>query len=106
MFKLEIRTGNDAMDSSDDVADALHKLADQLADHMGALDGLVRDANGNTVGEWTLTLGEAPFGDLTDEQLLERLVELLNRATAGDADAARQHNQAADEYARRRPTLD
>jgi hypothetical protein len=58
-FSLTIELGNDAMQSTTDVADALRAVADYIAGigdlpdgdwHLDA--GSVRDMNGNTVGSW------------------------------------------------------
>jgi hypothetical protein len=66
-FKLTITLGNDAMQTTEDVANALRGLADHVAgigeyvDYAtGALSwhldaGSVRDENGNTVGTWELS---------------------------------------------------
>ena len=62
-FTLTITLGNDAMQSGEDLAAALHSVADKLAalgaDPIEDLDdydasGRVRDENGNTVGRWSL----------------------------------------------------
>lgn len=50
VLTLEIRTGNDAMRTRDDVADALRKAADAIA--LGYVARTIRDGNGNTVGSW------------------------------------------------------
>jgi hypothetical protein len=54
-FKLTIALGNDAMQSSYDIADALRATADKIENiytiHSGST-GKVIDANGNTVGQW------------------------------------------------------
>ena len=50
-FVLSIRLGNDAMQSGPDVAAALRKVADRIESDLEAR-GKVRDANGNTVGEF------------------------------------------------------
>jgi Flp pilus assembly protein TadG len=52
-FKLSIELGNDAMQTAEDVANALQDIADELAS--GASDGHIRDDNGNTVGTWELS---------------------------------------------------
>ena len=54
-FELRILLENDAMQTADDVAAALRRVADYLSEtggfeHVAA--GSVRDLNGNTVGEW------------------------------------------------------
>lgn len=55
-FVLRIRLGNEAMQTTTDVADALRRLADELE-----RDGskYVFDLNGNKVGEWKLE-GQLP----------------------------------------------
>ena len=47
-FKLEIEMGNDAMQSEEDVVEALRVIAGKLAG--GKREGVIRDVNGNTVG--------------------------------------------------------
>ena len=56
-FTLEIELGNDAMQTGQDVAGALRKEAQRLAefckkDLRPGAEGLIRDVNGNTVGKW------------------------------------------------------
>ena len=51
-FTLDIRLGNEAMTSLDDVASALHSIAAKLRD--GVTGGTVRDTNGNMVGGYTI----------------------------------------------------
>ena len=51
VFRLQIEMGNDAMQSRDDVALALKQLA-RRTDFDRNDAGKIRDANGNTVGEW------------------------------------------------------
>lgn len=54
-FTLKIQGGNDAMANPVDVGRALERVAQKLVDHGDfpeALEGRIRDANGNTVGEW------------------------------------------------------
>ena len=50
-FTLSIELGNVAMASAEMVADALHAVATRVQ-HGGQDSGLIRDINGNTVGEW------------------------------------------------------
>jgi hypothetical protein len=52
MFTLKIETGNEAMSVASDVADALHEVARRLM--TGDTSDTIRDANGNTVGEYAL----------------------------------------------------
>jgi hypothetical protein len=54
-FVLSINLGNDAMIDSLDVAQALRDVAKVLSRDGGdAIEhGVVRDANGNTIGEWS-----------------------------------------------------
>jgi hypothetical protein len=56
MFTLNIDTGNDAMQTPADVADALRDVL--LVLDNGGTYGIVRDTNGNTVGRWDLTEDE------------------------------------------------
>lgn len=56
-FTLEIELGNAAMQTGEDVAEALDRLGSVLGDmtepsQQGA--GRIRDLNGNTVGHWAL----------------------------------------------------
>lgn len=56
-FSLTIELGNDAMRDPGDVAAALEYIANQLRDTgFGDIgdDWVVRDANGNGVGLWTV----------------------------------------------------
>jgi hypothetical protein len=50
-FDLSIELGNDAMQDGLDVAAALREIADRIEHDLEAR-GKVRDANGNTVGEY------------------------------------------------------
>ena len=52
-FKLEIRLGNDAMQTHDDIANALEEVATKV--HNGCTHGYVRDINGNTVGDFSVS---------------------------------------------------
>lgn len=64
---VNIASGNDAMTGGDApiderepivrqaVADALREIADKIQAG-GAGDGRIRDANGNTVGDWFLSI--------------------------------------------------
>lgn len=56
-FKVEIVTGDDAMQTPEDVAEALREVAAQVA--TAAKGGIVVDRNGNTVGRFRL-VGEWP----------------------------------------------
>lgn len=53
MFKLKIRLGNAAMESPTDVRVALQTVIQKLQDAAGQQTGIIRDLNGNTVGQWT-----------------------------------------------------
>lgn len=57
-FTLTIELGNDAMQTTDDIATALEAVAVQLQ-RSGAINPeyqqKVRDRNGNTVGRWEVT---------------------------------------------------
>jgi hypothetical protein len=53
-FTLEIELGNAAMQTREDVGDALFRLAVTLT-QTSRLEGIVKDLNGNTVGVWDLT---------------------------------------------------
>lgn len=52
MFTLRIDMGNDAMQTPYDVADALRGVILTLDN--GGTYGAVKDANGNTVGQWAI----------------------------------------------------
>lgn len=56
-FKLTIRLGNDAMQTREDVAEALVRVAEKL--RAGLETTTIRDLNGNTVGEWSYKGGAA-----------------------------------------------
>jgi hypothetical protein len=49
-FRINIELGNDAMSTPEDVAGALEQVAKRLRD--GARSGIVKDANGATVGDF------------------------------------------------------
>lgn len=53
-FIVKIETGNAAMSGGRDVAAVLREVAERL--ERGEEAGNVRDANGNTVGGWELSL--------------------------------------------------
>jgi hypothetical protein len=57
-FTLEIELGNDAMQTPEDVTDALEEVVKQIRDRHwdGWTPGgeSIRDINGNTVGRWSL----------------------------------------------------
>jgi hypothetical protein len=60
-FKLKIVTGNDAMDTPEDVADALRAVARtiQTVREIDDLGGAIFDGNGNRVGNYEVdTLDE------------------------------------------------
>lgn len=52
-FKLDITMGNEAMQSGDDVRQALEEVGHKL--NLGQEAGIIRDINGNTVGEFVFT---------------------------------------------------
>jgi len=54
-FKLEITLGNDAMQTTEDVARELKAIAGQIVDErIEDCDGKIYDLNGNSVGRvWT-----------------------------------------------------
>jgi hypothetical protein len=53
-FTLKIETGSAAMQTGEDIADALRTLAKKASfrDMTPGDVGVVRDINGNTIGEW------------------------------------------------------
>lgn len=56
-FKLEIRLGNDAMQTMLDIADALERVAGACAVggiYDGRDSGRIFDYNGNAVGTWSI----------------------------------------------------
>lgn len=54
-FTLQIKLGNAAMQTSDDIADALRQVAGRHNLATPGEFGAIRDLNGNTVGEWKVT---------------------------------------------------
>ena len=59
-FTLEIHLGNDAMQTADDIADRLILVAAQVRSYgLEAQTKKISDANGNSVGFWSLD-GEEP----------------------------------------------
>jgi hypothetical protein len=57
-FTLKIEMGNDAMQKRHHVQAALYEVAELLDDTNCINDGpsgVIRDANGNTVGHWRFT---------------------------------------------------
>ena len=54
-FKVRIRLGNEAMQTAEDLADALRRLAEKVerADVSGD-HGVIMDTNGNRVGTWDI----------------------------------------------------
>lgn len=60
MFKLIISTDNAAFeDAGPELARILHHIADHMEAARADESGSVFDLNGNRVGKWTLTEGEA-----------------------------------------------
>jgi sulfur carrier protein ThiS len=55
MFQLQIKLGNEAMQTASDVADALRRVAERLDERGFDAPSIVRDANGNLVGAWERT---------------------------------------------------
>lgn len=54
-FTLNIKLGNDAMQTPEDIAEALRKVANALDDgFLSTSNHGILDVNGNTVGEWKL----------------------------------------------------
>jgi hypothetical protein len=60
-FTLTIKLGNDAMQTGDDIADALMAVASKV--RSGHEQGRIQDENGNTVGEFGVTDGRLAFID-------------------------------------------
>jgi hypothetical protein len=55
-FKLEIRLGNDAMQTGAYILNALHTTDFCIPDELSVGDnGNIRDLDGNKVGEWKIT---------------------------------------------------
>jgi hypothetical protein len=50
-FTLELELGNEAMQSPEDIADALRRVAQMIENSHGA-EGSIMDNNGNTVGKF------------------------------------------------------
>ena len=72
VFKLEITLRGQAMVDSCDVARSLRKLADKLNSYDAPEEGVVADANGNTVGRWAFEEGKAAEAILSPELLYWR----------------------------------
>ncbi len=53
-FVLKIQLGNEAMQSKSHIAAALRELAFDLENLDRERFGIVRDENGNTVGQWEI----------------------------------------------------
>jgi hypothetical protein len=51
-FVLKINLGNDAMQTGQDISDAIHQLKFERYYSVDGLMGCVRDINGNTIGSW------------------------------------------------------
>lgn len=53
-FTLVIKLGNDAMQTADDIAEALERVAKKVREipTMQDFDGPIMDLNGNKVGVW------------------------------------------------------
>ena len=51
-FTLEITLGNEAMQTPEDIADALRKAASHVQGGYG--NGVIRDVNGNSVGSYDI----------------------------------------------------
>lgn len=55
-FTLEIELGNDAMQSAEDVFDAIEHCGDtNPTPFQGGESNIIRDLNGNKVGKWEVT---------------------------------------------------
>lgn len=48
-FYLEINLGNSAMQTEEDISDAIKQLHEKI---LTSNEGVVHDYNGNTVGKW------------------------------------------------------
>lgn len=56
MFTVKIKLGNAAMQTAEDIAEALRRLADKVESADVESDrGVVMDLNGNQVGSWEIT---------------------------------------------------
>ena len=57
MFTLEIKLGNEAMQTGADIAELLRRLAGLVEDYgpSNVAAGNLRDVNGNSVGSWSLS---------------------------------------------------
>jgi hypothetical protein len=53
-FRADLESGNAAMQTPEDVADALEDVARRI--RRGCEDGAIKDLNGNTVGRWGLDI--------------------------------------------------
>ena len=54
-FTLRIKLGNEAMQTSEDVAASLRAVANRLDYVLDRSNGEILDYNGNKVGEWDFT---------------------------------------------------
>lgn len=89
-FTLDIRLGNDAMRTGEDVGSALHGVAGRLEESyaFGKLKGLVGlariilDPNGDEVGHWVVV--KQPSAD----EILQRVLEETPDGAAFDLNAA------------------
>lgn len=59
MFRIEFKTDNAAFDDGNRAQEIARILRDEIAFQVrhGALGGIVRDINGNRVGQWSITAG-------------------------------------------------
>lgn len=90
-FNLHVELGNAAMNTREDVAEALERVAGQLRSGSGA--GAIIDANGNTTGNYS-------FEGITEEfRIMEQAVTLGHNPSALDEalEAIWGHGMADDE---------
>jgi hypothetical protein len=59
-FNVSIELGNDTMQTTEHVADALDRIAKVLRTGGSVQKGRVRDLNGNHVGSWSYNVEEEP----------------------------------------------
>jgi hypothetical protein len=60
MFNLKFSTDNAAFGENDEertaeIARILQEVSDTMRDRYGFLSGIIRDENGNSIGEWSVT---------------------------------------------------
>lgn len=86
-FTLEIELGNEAMQTADDVAEALERTARQLR-HLDHGEFAIFDLNGNKVGAWDMPDAPAVVSQEAEEA---RYKQRIADAAAGDPGELEEH---------------